>query len=259
MADVSPKEAEEETVVVENEPHSSNADNTCESGLKVLEKEDTENAVSADLECTSEEQSPSRSDNNIACSSTEEDSGTKLKPTEDVVESSAENKLSNEELNLVEQEQNKTAEGSPDVVSPAEDDAPIVQDIRPNTEENELSVDDTQGGQTEGPSTPTDPENIQSLYHIKWTKWKGLNTPIITQNENGPCPLIAIMNALILKRKISIPAMQEIISANQLMEYLGDCIFIQAPEVRTTSFLKSWGGSEGLGTSFSGSTSLSST
>ncbi|KAK3740803.1 hypothetical protein QZH41_010088 [Actinostola sp. cb2023] len=73
-------------------------------------------------------------------------------------------------------------------------------------------------------------EVMQSLYHIKWMKWKNINTPIITQNENGPCPLIAIMNALILQRKISIPSMQEIVSANQLMEYLGDCILDQVPE-----------------------------
>ncbi|KAG9341880.1 hypothetical protein JZ751_018197 [Albula glossodonta] len=34
----------------------------------------------------------------------------------------------------------------------------------------------------------------QSMYHIKWIKWKDEKTPIITQNENGPCPLLAIMN-----------------------------------------------------------------
>lgn len=71
----------------------------------------------------------------------------------------------------------------------------------------------------------------QSLYHIKWMRWNNINTPIITQNENGPCPLIALINALLLQRKISIPPMQEIVSANQLMEYLGDCILDQAPEV----------------------------
>lgn len=43
----------------------------------------------------------------------------------------------------------------------------------------------------------------QSVYHIKWIQWKEENTPIITQNENGPCPLLAILNVLLLawKRK----------------------------------------------------------
>ncbi|XP_039086573.1 ubiquitin carboxyl-terminal hydrolase MINDY-2 isoform X2 [Hyaena hyaena] len=41
----------------------------------------------------------------------------------------------------------------------------------------------------------------QSVYHIKWIQWKEENTPIITQNENGPCPLLAILNVLLLAWK----------------------------------------------------------
>ncbi|XP_048472044.1 ubiquitin carboxyl-terminal hydrolase MINDY-2-like [Rhincodon typus] len=65
----------------------------------------------------------------------------------------------------------------------------------------------------------------QSVYHIKWIKWKTENTPIITQNENGPCPLLAIMNVLLLEWKIKLPPMMEIITAEQLMEYLGKIAF----------------------------------
>lgn len=43
----------------------------------------------------------------------------------------------------------------------------------------------------------------QSIYHIKWIKWREENTPIITQNENGPCPLLAIMNVLLLAWKVT--------------------------------------------------------
>ena len=76
------------------------------------------------------------------------------------------------------------------------------------------------------------PEVTQSLYHIKWFKWKGLTTALIMQNENGPCPLLAVINLLILSRKVSIPPVQEFITAGQLMEYLGDCILEHAPKVR---------------------------
>lgn len=44
----------------------------------------------------------------------------------------------------------------------------------------------------------------QSIYHIKWIKWREENTPIITQNENGPCPLLAIMNVLLLAWKVNV-------------------------------------------------------
>ena len=43
----------------------------------------------------------------------------------------------------------------------------------------------------------------QSIYHIKWIRWKEENTPIITQNENWPCPLLAIMNVLLLAWKVN--------------------------------------------------------
>ena len=72
---------------------------------------------------------------------------------------------------------------------------------------------------------------LESIYHIKWIKWKGINTPIITQNENGPCPLLAIVNVLLLQRRISVPSLQEIVTAEQLMEYIGDCILEESPKV----------------------------
>ncbi|KAL1007266.1 hypothetical protein UPYG_G00084310 [Umbra pygmaea] len=70
----------------------------------------------------------------------------------------------------------------------------------------------------------------QSIYHIKWIKWKEENTPIITQNENGPCPLLAIMNVLLLAWKVKMPPMMEVITAEQLMEYLGDYILDSKPK-----------------------------
>uniref|UniRef100_A0A8C6NW31 Ubiquitin carboxyl-terminal hydrolase n=1 Tax=Nothobranchius furzeri TaxID=105023 RepID=A0A8C6NW31_NOTFU len=50
----------------------------------------------------------------------------------------------------------------------------------------------------------------QSIYHIKWIKWREENTPIITQNENGPCPLLAIMNVLLLAWKVNISEAQRL-------------------------------------------------
>ncbi|XP_061883816.1 ubiquitin carboxyl-terminal hydrolase MINDY-2 [Entelurus aequoreus] len=70
----------------------------------------------------------------------------------------------------------------------------------------------------------------QSIYHIKWIQWREENTPIITQNENGPCPLLAIMNVLLLAWKVKMPPMMEIITAEQLMEYLGDYVLETKPK-----------------------------
>uniref|UniRef100_A0A8C5PC22 Ubiquitin carboxyl-terminal hydrolase n=1 Tax=Leptobrachium leishanense TaxID=445787 RepID=A0A8C5PC22_9ANUR len=70
----------------------------------------------------------------------------------------------------------------------------------------------------------------QSVYHIKWVRWREQSTPIVTQNENGPCPLLAIMNVLLLAWKVKLPPMMEIITAEQLMEYLGDYILDAKPK-----------------------------
>ncbi|MEE6502944.1 hypothetical protein FKM82_004688 [Ascaphus truei] len=72
--------------------------------------------------------------------------------------------------------------------------------------------------------------HAQSVYHIKWIRWKEQSTPIVTQNENGPCPLLAIMNVLLLAWKVKLPPMIEMITAEQLMEYLGDYILDAKPK-----------------------------
>lgn len=79
------------------------------------------------------------------------------------------------------------------------------------------------------PSTSPPPPD-STVYHVKWIKWKDNKVSIIMQNENGPCPLIAIMNVLILKGKVQLPPMIEMITADQLMDYLGDCILEYTPK-----------------------------
>ncbi|NXK00246.1 MINY1 hydrolase, partial [Corythaixoides concolor] len=103
------------------------------------------------------------------------------------------------------------------------------------------------------------------FYCVKWITWKGERTPVITQSENGPCPLLAIMNILLLQWKASgglgglpgggsgsapppmvrgrgrgrssaprcfqvkLPPQKEVITAEELMAHLGDCILSTQP------------------------------
>ena len=46
-------------------------------------------------------------------------------------------------------------------------------------------------------STKSDPSDV--THKVKKIKWKDIEVPIITQNNNGPCPLLAILNAMVLK------------------------------------------------------------
>lgn len=96
-------------------------------------------------------------------------------------------------------------------------------------------VDEDTGKEDKTSSDELTPQSeqraLESTYHIKWIKWKGIDTPIITQNENGPCPLLAVVNVLLLQRRINIPSPQEIVTSGQLMEYIGDCILEESPKV----------------------------
>lgn len=55
-----------------------------------------------------------------------------------------------------------------------------------------------------GVSTETEGPTMPAYYFVKWITWKEKKTPIITQSENGPCPLLAIMNILFLRWKVSL-------------------------------------------------------
>lgn len=72
--------------------------------------------------------------------------------------------------------------------------------------------------------------DLNQEYHLKWIRWKGaLKLPVVTQNANGPCPLLAIINVLLLRKNIEFPPMIEIITAAQLMEYLCDFLLNNVP------------------------------
>lgn len=79
-------------------------------------------------------------------------------------------------------------------------------------------------------TSPNSEEPPQSIYHIKWVRWNNQKTPVVTQNENGPCPLIAIINVLTLKGLIKLPHTLDVVTVEQLMEHLGDCILSSIPK-----------------------------
>lgn len=53
-------------------------------------------------------------------------------------------------------------------------------------------------------------ESEEAAYKIKYVKWppwaaSPRNVPILLQDVNGPCPLIAIINVLLLRGTIALP------------------------------------------------------
>lgn len=78
----------------------------------------------------------------------------------------------------------------------------------PNSTISDPEVAETAGGggppeaAPKAQASPSHPAAAPDFYCVKWINWKGERTPIITQSENGPCPLLAIMNILFLQWKV---------------------------------------------------------
>ena len=73
----------------------------------------------------------------------------------------------------------------------------------------------------------------QNVYHVKWIKFHGSQMPIVMQNQNGPCPLLAIVNVLLLQGKIKLSSSADLVASDQLMAYIADWIFDNVPKVCT--------------------------
>lgn len=108
------------------------------------------------------------------------------------------------------------------------------QEELPTPGESDASPGGAPQAAAEPPSarSPTrEPE--PDFYCVKWITWKGERTPIITQSENGPCPLLAIMNILFLQWKVKLPPQKEVVTSDELMAHLGDCILSIKPHEKS--------------------------
>lgn len=94
-------------------------------------------------------------------------------------------------------------------------------------DENQVSVQENEGA-VAGAMRPAEP-SMPAYYFVKWITWKEKKTAIITQSENGPCPLIAIMNILLLRWKVKLPAQTEVVTTEELMAHLGECVLSIKP------------------------------
>lgn len=111
---------------------------------------------------------------------------------------------------------------------------------------NSAPLSETNAGETSSPNNNNDDNNnnnnnnnnpaisqeddsVDSTYHLKWIQWNSGKIPIVMQSKNGPCPLIATINVLLLREKVKFPNVLEQITANQLFTYLGECIMDCVP------------------------------
>ena len=76
-------------------------------------------------------------------------------------------------------------------------------------------------------------EYLETIYQLKWLPWRGEFAPIVTQNANGPCPLLALCNVLLLRGKMRIAPGTTAISSHELLNNLATIMFELMPQVQS--------------------------
>jgi len=127
---------------------------------------------------------------------------------------------------LKDEEENLNGDGASDE-RPISSDSEIADKAEPPSSVVDVGISRENGKEDES-SVIVDDD--QSIYQIKWTKFHAQDTPIVTQNENGPCPLLAIVNVLLMRGKMKIKPGTAIIPSGQLMSLLCECILVQTPQ-----------------------------
>jgi hypothetical protein len=86
-------------------------------------------------------------------------------------------------------------------------------------------------GKSDGKTTDG-AEAKTSIYQVKWTRFGNKSVPIITQNENGPCPLLAIANCLTLRHQLNLQHGTDFVLAEQLVQLVCELLLENIPQVR---------------------------
>ncbi|KAG0463206.1 hypothetical protein HPP92_021682 [Vanilla planifolia] len=74
------------------------------------------------------------------------------------------------------------------------------------------------------------------VYKTKIVQFLGRSTPIILQNENGPCPLLAICNALLLRNNINLSVDEPEVPQQKLLSLVADRLIGSNSNVQDKDF-----------------------
>jgi hypothetical protein len=73
-----------------------------------------------------------------------------------------------------------------------------------STSDQAMSEVDSEVKQTTLENNNNEPSKEKDFHLIKWIEFNFDQLPILLQNVNGPCPLLAIFNVLLLRKQVNI-------------------------------------------------------
>jgi hypothetical protein len=80
------------------------------------------------------------------------------------------------------------------------------------------------GEKEQQPCRTASDQQEQDHFYLKRLKWNGKTVPVLTQNENGPCPLVALCNVLLLRGDMTLSSDAELVTGEYLLSLLGDLL-----------------------------------
>jgi len=98
-------------------------------------------------------------------------------------------------------------DGSPtknDIVSSPDQEKSSPTSHRSNSYDKAMSDDIDSQVKKPIPETDIPPSKDNDFHLIKWIEFNYEHLPILLQNVNGPCPLLAIFNILLLRKRVRI-------------------------------------------------------
>jgi len=74
---------------------------------------------------------------------------------------------------------------------------------------------------------------MSQLFFVKRVTFHDIQVPILCQNENGPCPLLAIANVLLLSGRTTIHEDKSALNLEELQELVAHEVLINAGQARS--------------------------
>jgi len=89
------------------------------------------------------------------------------------------------------------------VVSPSSDQEESSASVMHLNSNDKTISDDVESQVTKSnPESDIQPIKEKDFYLVKWIEFNFEQVPILLQNVNGPCPLLAIVNILLLTKRV---------------------------------------------------------
>lgn len=99
---------------------------------------------------------------------------------------------------------NPTCSITENIISSTDQNQPTLTTDPSNSSSNDMPDANSQTKPSSSTEPDTQPSKDNDFHLIKWIEFNFEHLPILLQNVNGPCPLLAIFNILLLRKRVNI-------------------------------------------------------